>query len=187
MLRVILTIVQVFSSLAIIGLVLLQRGKGAEAGAGFGAGASGTVFGARGASTALSRATAIFAAIFMINSLLLTYMGTHSGGGPSQQKSILDVAGEKSGAAGANKPALTAAPTSNAPASPTTTPVPSAQQPAAPAPAAPASAPAQPATTAPPNGGTPPNGAAPKYARVLRKIKIFLFVADVVELVDTPA
>src|SRR5512138_558442 len=124
MLHVMLTVLQVFSSAAIVGLVLIQRGKGAEAGAGFGAGASGTVFGARGASTALSRATAIFAAIFMINSLLLTYMGTHSAGGPSQQKSILDVAGEKSGAAGANKPALTAAP-----ASPTTTPVPSAQQP----------------------------------------------------------
>ena len=152
---------QVYSSLGIIGLVLLQRGKGAEAGAGFGAGASGTVFGARGASTALSRATAIFAAIFMINSLLLTYMGTHAvGGGQSQQKSILDVAGEKSGAAGANKPALTAAPGSNAPAAPTT-PVPSAQQPAAPAPATPASSPAQPAPTAPPSGGTP-NGAAPK-------------------------
>ena len=60
----------------IIGLVLLQRGKGAEAGAGFGAGASGTVFGARGATTALSRATAVFAAIFMINSLALAYMGT---------------------------------------------------------------------------------------------------------------
>ena len=160
MLRVILTIVQVFSSLAIIGLVLLQRGKGAEAGAGFGAGASGTVFGARGASTALSRATAIFAAIFMINSLLLTYMGTHSVGGQTQQKSILDVAGEKSGATGANKPALTAAPGTNAPAAPTT-PVPSAQQPAAPAPAAPASAPAQPAATAPPSGGTP-SGTAPK-------------------------
>jgi len=150
--------VQVFSSLAIIGLVLLQRGKGAEAGAGFGAGASGTVFGARGASTALSRATAIFAAVFMIHSLLLTYMGTHSAGGQSQQKSILDVAGEKSGGA-ANKPALTAAPGSNAPAAPTT-PVPSAQQPAPPAPAAPASVPAQPATTAPPSGT--PNGAAPK-------------------------
>jgi len=162
MLRVILTIVQVFSSLAIIGLVLLQRGKGADAGAGFGAGASGTVFGARGASTALSRATAIFAAIFMINSLLLTYMGTHSVGGQAPQKSILDVAGEKAGnkpgagAPGANKPgpALTAAPASSAPAAPTT-PVPSAQQPAAPAPAAPASAPAQPATTAPPNGTAP--------------------------------
>ena len=62
MLHMILTIVQVFSSVAIIALVLLQRGKGAEAGAGFGAGASGTVFGARGARTALSRATAVFAA-----------------------------------------------------------------------------------------------------------------------------
>ena len=63
MLRWILTIVQLFSAVAIIGLVLLQRGKGAEAGAGFGAGASGTVFGARGVTTALSRATAIFAAV----------------------------------------------------------------------------------------------------------------------------
>jgi preprotein translocase subunit SecG len=89
MLRMILTIVQVFSAVVIIGLVLLQRGKGAEAGAGFGAGASGTVFGARGASTALSRATAIFAAVFMINSLLLAYMGTRAVE-PASQKTILD-------------------------------------------------------------------------------------------------
>src|ERR1700749_863662 len=96
MLRVILTIVQVFASRAIIGLVLLQRGKGAEAGAGFGAGASGTVFGARGASTALSRATAIFAAIFMINSLLLTYVGTRAVAAPP--KTILDTIGDKAAA-----------------------------------------------------------------------------------------
>jgi len=74
MLRTILTILQVISALAIVALVLLQRGKGADAGAGFGAGASGTVFGARGATTGLSRMTAIFAAIFMINSLGLTYL-----------------------------------------------------------------------------------------------------------------
>jgi preprotein translocase subunit SecG len=74
MLRTILTVLQVFSAAGIIGLVLLQRGKGADAGAGFGAGASGTVFGARGASTGLSRMTAIFAAIFMLNSLCLTYL-----------------------------------------------------------------------------------------------------------------
>ncbi len=74
MLRTILTILQVISALAIVALVLLQRGKGADAGAGFGAGASGTVFGARGASTGLSRMTAIFAAIFMLNSLCLTYL-----------------------------------------------------------------------------------------------------------------
>ncbi len=69
---------QLLSAFAIIGLVLLQRGKGAEAGAGFGAGASGTVFGARGASTALSRATAIFAAIFMLTSLALAYVGSRT-------------------------------------------------------------------------------------------------------------
>jgi preprotein translocase subunit SecG len=74
MIRTILTILQVISALAIVALVLLQRGKGADAGAGFGAGASGTVFGARGATTGLSRMTAIFAAIFMINSLGLTYL-----------------------------------------------------------------------------------------------------------------
>src|SRR5215510_3707273 len=76
MLRIVLTVLHVVSALAIIGLVLLQKGKGADAGAGFGAGASGTVFGARGARTALSRATAVFAGIFMINSLVLTYMAT---------------------------------------------------------------------------------------------------------------
>ena len=74
MLRSILTILQVLSALFIVGLVLLQRGKGADAGAGFGAGASGTVFGARGATTGLSRMTAVFAAIFMLNSLCLTYL-----------------------------------------------------------------------------------------------------------------
>src|ERR1700750_2923323 len=86
--RTTLTIVQLGASFAIIGLVLLQRGKGADAGAGFGAGASGTVFGARGATTALSRATAIIAAIFMINSLVLAYLGTRTAAQP--QHTILD-------------------------------------------------------------------------------------------------
>lgn len=74
MLRTILIVLQVISGFLIVGLVLLQRGKGADAGAGFGAGASGTVFGARGATTGLSRMTAIFAAVFMLNSLCLTYL-----------------------------------------------------------------------------------------------------------------
>ena len=73
MLHTLLTIVDVFCAMGIIALVLVQRGKGADAGAGFGAGASGTVFGARGAGTALSRATAILAAVFMITSLALAY------------------------------------------------------------------------------------------------------------------
>src|SRR6201993_4988799 len=98
MLRMLLTAVQVFSSFAVVGLVLLQRGKGADAGAGFGAGASGTVFGARGATTALSRATAVFAAIFMINSLLLPSLGTRASNEP--QHSILDEAGGRPAPAG---------------------------------------------------------------------------------------
>src|SRR5579864_1035183 len=87
MLRLILTCLQVFSSLVIVGLVLLQRGKGAEAGAGFGAGASGTVFGARGATTALSRATAVLAGMFMITSLSLAYVGAKAS---TSSNSLLD-------------------------------------------------------------------------------------------------
>jgi preprotein translocase subunit SecG len=59
----------------IVGLVLLQRGKGAEAGAGFGAGASGTVFGARGSASFLSRTTAALALLFFITSLALAFLG----------------------------------------------------------------------------------------------------------------
>ena len=88
MLRTVLTILQVLSAFAIVALVLLQRGKGADAGAGFGAGASGTVFGARGATTGLSRMTAVFAAIFMLNSLCLTYLFQRDA--RSQPASLLD-------------------------------------------------------------------------------------------------
>jgi preprotein translocase subunit SecG len=124
MLRTILTLVQVISAFAIIGLVLLQRGKGAEAGAGFGAGASGTVFGARGATTALSRATAVFAAVFMINSLALAYMGTRTTEAAAQ-KTILDEAAPAKPGSGAPlggngvppQPAPAAAPPAAAPAS----------------------------------------------------------------------
>jgi preprotein translocase subunit SecG len=60
----------------IIVLVLLQRGKGADAGAAFGAGASGTVFGARGSSNFFSRATAVLATVFFVSSLTLAYMSS---------------------------------------------------------------------------------------------------------------
>jgi preprotein translocase subunit SecG len=59
---------------SIIGLVLIQRGKGADAGAGFGAGASGTVFGSRGSGSFLSRTTAILATLFFLTSLGLSYL-----------------------------------------------------------------------------------------------------------------
>jgi preprotein translocase subunit SecG len=80
-------IVHVLLAAAIVGLVLLQRGKGADAGAGFGAGASGTVFGARGSASFLSRTTAMLAALFIVTSLSLAYMGGRKEEAPS---SVLD-------------------------------------------------------------------------------------------------
>lgn len=68
-------VLHVLIAAAIVGLVLLQRGKGADAGAGFGAGASGTVFGARGSASFLSRTTAMLAALFIATNLSLAYMG----------------------------------------------------------------------------------------------------------------
>ena len=73
MLHSIVLVAHVGVALMIIGLVLLQRGKGAEAGTGFGAGASGTVFGARGSANFLSRSTGVLAALFFITSLGLAY------------------------------------------------------------------------------------------------------------------
>jgi preprotein translocase subunit SecG len=68
-------IVHMFLCVGIVGLVLLQRGKGADAGAGFGAGASGTVFGARGSASFLSRTTAVLATLFFVTCLTLSYLG----------------------------------------------------------------------------------------------------------------
>ena len=63
-------------AILIIALVLLQRGKGADAGAAFGAGASGTVFGARGSGSFFSRMTAVFATMFFVSSLSLAYLSS---------------------------------------------------------------------------------------------------------------
>jgi preprotein translocase subunit SecG len=75
-------IIHTLIALAIIALVLLQRGKGADAGAAFGAGASGTVFGARGSGSFFSRATAILATAFFATSLALAYLSSQRTGGP---------------------------------------------------------------------------------------------------------
>ncbi len=76
MLQTILLVAHVGIALLIIGLVLLQRGKGADAGTGFGAGASGTVFGARGSATFFSRMTGVLATLFFATSLGLAYLAT---------------------------------------------------------------------------------------------------------------
>ncbi len=75
-------IVHTLIALLIIVLVLLQRGKGADAGAAFGAGASGTVFGARGSGSFFSRMTAICATAFFVTSLTLAYLSSQRTAAP---------------------------------------------------------------------------------------------------------
>jgi preprotein translocase subunit SecG len=70
-------VVHVLAALAIIGLVLLQHGKGADMGAAFGGGASGSLFGATGSANFLSRITAVLATIFFVTSLTLTWFSAH--------------------------------------------------------------------------------------------------------------
>ena len=77
-----LTVLHVLVALAIIGLVMIQRGRGADAGAGFG-GSSNTFFGARGAATFLSKSTAIAAVVFFSTSLTLAYLSDHRDNKPA--------------------------------------------------------------------------------------------------------
>ena len=77
MLYSVLVAIDVILAIGIIGLVLIQQGKGADVGAAFGGGASGTVFGARGSTSFLTRTTAILVALFFINSLALAYLASH--------------------------------------------------------------------------------------------------------------
>lgn len=76
-------VIHVLAALGLIGLVLLQHGKGADAGAAFGSGASSTVFGSRGASSFLSRATAVLATTFFCTSLVLAYFSSHHSNKPA--------------------------------------------------------------------------------------------------------
>jgi len=74
----ILTVVHLFLAIGLVGLVLIQHGKGADAGAAFGSGASATVFGSQGSANFLSRTTAIFAALFFATSLWMAYFAMQS-------------------------------------------------------------------------------------------------------------
>lgn len=74
----VVSIVHILVCVALIGLVLIQQGKGAEAGAAFGSGASATIFGSRGSASFLTRITAILATLFFLTSLTLSYfLGKH--------------------------------------------------------------------------------------------------------------
>ena len=125
-------VIQVISALAIIGLVLLQHGKGADMGAAFGSGASGSLFGATGSSNFMSKSTGVAAAIFFASTLGLAKFASQ--GDIAAEGGVMDKAA----------PVTAPAPVTGPAAIPQTVPAPSAAAPA-PAPATVAPAPATPA------------------------------------------
>ena len=124
--NVILT-VQIMTALGMIGLILIQHGKGADMGAAFGSGSSGSLFGASGSANFLSRTTAVLAVIFFVSTLALAYFGNAR---PASTGSVLE------------GPAATTAPVAPAPAAGSAATIPGNAAPAAaesPAPAVAAS------------------------------------------------
>jgi len=83
----IVLVVQILTALGMIGLILLQHGKGADMGAAFGSGASGSLFGASGSANFLSRSTAVLAAVFFVCTLALAYFGNLR---PAESGSVLE-------------------------------------------------------------------------------------------------
>ena len=83
-------VIHVIAALGVITLVLLQHGKGADMGASFGSGASGSLFGVSGSANFMSRATAGFVLVFFTTSLTLAYMSSHKEGSGSVVKAMAD-------------------------------------------------------------------------------------------------
>jgi len=87
-------IVHVITAIVLVGLVLIQHGKGADMGAAFGTGSAGGVFGSAGSANFLSRSTAVAATMFFATSLSLTYISAH----PVQEQGVMDKIGAESAA-----------------------------------------------------------------------------------------
>jgi len=100
-LMTVVLLLQVLSALAMIGLVLVQHGKGADMGASFGSGASGSLFGATGSANFLSRSTAVAATVFFVSTLGLAYFGNNRGAATAEQPSLLEQAASAAAAASA--------------------------------------------------------------------------------------
>jgi preprotein translocase subunit SecG len=112
---IVILAVHVIAAVAVISLVLLQHGKGADVGAAFGGGASGSVFGATGSANFLSRATALLAAIFFLTSLGLAYVASHKqGAGGTIMESVKPAAAPAPEASKAKPAAKSDAPDSRA-------------------------------------------------------------------------
>ena len=113
-LHTVILVFHVLVGVMIIGLVLVQRGKGAETGAAFGSGASATVFGAKGSANFLSRSTAVLATIFFATSLGLAYLGSER----PVAKSVIEQPGAGETPAAGPAPGDQPASTSDLPAAP---------------------------------------------------------------------
>lgn len=87
--EIVIWVVHVIAAVILVGLIMLQQGKGADVGAAFGSGASSTVFGARGSANFLSRTTAVLAVVFFVTSLSLAYFVT----GKPKHDSVVERAG----------------------------------------------------------------------------------------------
>lgn len=122
----VLLVVQILAALAMIGLILIQHGKGADMGAAFGSGSSGSLFGASGSANFLSRSTSVLAAVFFACTLALAYFGNlrpSSDGSSVLEKTPVNVpAGPAVQIPGQNDPATNTAPATagSAPPAPVT-------------------------------------------------------------------
>ena len=99
--------VQILAALGMIGLILVQHGKGADMGAAFGSGSSGSLFGASGSANFLSRTTAVLAAVFFITTLALAYFGNSR---PASSGGVLETPAAVIPASGSAADAVPAAP-----------------------------------------------------------------------------
>ena len=132
-------VVHILAALGVIGLVLVQHGKGADAGAAFGGGSSGSLFGASGSANFLSRSTAALAAVFFVATLALAYMGNSR---PSSAGSVLEGPAAAIPQSSAPAPVDTTVPPASSVPAPAAAPAAGAAAPAADVPAAAASTPA---------------------------------------------
>lgn len=108
--QVLLLLVQLASAFAMIVLVLVQHGKGADMGASFGSGASGSLFGASGSANFLSRSTAAAATVFFVSTLALAYIGSRGDAPAAAQGSVLDQAASAPASAAASAAVVPSAP-----------------------------------------------------------------------------
>lgn len=153
MIHTIINVLYVLIAITMIVFILLQRGAGAQAGSGFGAGASGTVFGARGSANFLSSSTKWLALVFFVMSLAMSYQASHAAraqGTASEPSIMSDLPPEPAKPASDAPAALAPAPAAAAPVAPVIAP---ASEPTNASPA-PANAPATAA-------GTPPASTTP--------------------------